>query len=80
MERFKYTLIKWLVLGGGIFVFYRFFLKEEARAGIKTAVNSVGGAYEKISETITNLTGQVVEEQGLPNREATELQWQRLGF
>ena len=80
MRKLRNRLITWLVLGGGAFLFYRFYLTEDARAGIKTAASSFGGAYEKISDTITSITGHMVEDQGLPNREATELQWQRLGY
>lgn len=80
MSKLKYVAIKWLVVGGGLFLFYRFYLKDNARAGIKSAISSFAGAYERISDTITSITGQMAEDQGLPNREATELQWQRLGF
>ena len=80
MRKIRTTLITWVLIGGGAFLFYRFYLTENARAGIKNAVNSFGGAYEKISDTITSITGHMAEDQGLPNREATELQWQRLGY
>lgn len=80
MKKFRNRVIRWLLLGGGLALFYRFYLTEEARAGIKSATNSFGNAYERISDTITSITGHVVEEQGLPNREATELQWRRIGF
>lgn len=68
-----------LAVGAGALA-YRLLLTDEARKSLKNSYSSIKDAYERVTEIVSDAHGLEVGEDELPNREATRLQWQALGF
>jgi hypothetical protein len=70
-----------LVTATGV-VLYHVLLTKEARKSLANAGAAVVDAYNRISDTIQDMTGIIMEEdvETLPNRESVINQWKAMGF
>jgi hypothetical protein len=81
MNRFVRSLIALGVLVGGVALAYELLLTDEAKAEVRRAARTIRNSYEKISEVVSSMTGEVMDDGGpLPNVQATNQQWERLGY
>ena len=70
-----------LVTATGV-VLYHVLLTKEARKSLANAGAAIVDAYNRISDTIQDMTGIIMEEdvETLPNRESVINQWKAMGF
>ena len=70
-----------LVTATGV-VLYHVLLTKEARKSLANAGAAIVDAYNRISDTIQDMTGIIMEEDAetLPNRESVINQWKAMGF
>ena len=70
-----------IVAGAGVVAYYTL-LNERARTELKRAIKTVGNSYHQLYGMFEDNTGIIMEDdkETLPNRIATELQWEALGF
>lgn len=81
MNRLGRTIVTAGVLTGLGFAAYELLLNDEAKAGVRKLVNAVKDSYNKLSEVVSSITGEVMDDDGtLPNVQATEQQWDALGY
>ena len=69
-----------LVLAGAGYACYQLLLTDEAKKSLKNSYSSIKEAYGRVTEIMGDARGIVVGEDELPNRAATRLQWESLGF
>lgn len=80
MRGVKRAVILTGLTAAGAYLLYTYGLSDRAKTGLKRAARGVKDAYEKINDTIEGVWGQVIDEDDLPNRAATEAQWEYLGL
>lgn len=80
MGRLRRRVTAVAVLAGTAALVYRFGLSDEARDKLKEAARSVRDSYERINEVLGGGADVVDDPENLPNRRATEAQWESLGF
>jgi hypothetical protein len=77
----KTALIGTAVFAAAGYVFYEHFITDDAKAEIERLAHSVNDGYSRISEVVESITGHVVEDtSSLPNVQATQQQWESLGY
>ncbi|WP_321971451.1 hypothetical protein [Paratractidigestivibacter sp.] len=79
--KFKTALVGSVLVAAVGYVFYEHFLSDEAKSQIEKLAHSVTEGYSRISEVIESINGQLIEDtSSLPNVQATQQQWQNLGY
>lgn len=69
-----------LVCAGG-YLLYTKGLSPKAKESVKDAARGVKASYDKIADVIEAIEGHVVDDPDtLPNVQATEQQWENLGY
>lgn len=63
------------------YVFYEHVLSDTAKAEIEKLAHSVNEGYHRVSEVLEGIQGNVIEDtSSLPNVQATQRQWEALGY
>lgn len=79
--RVKTTLATAGLLAIGAAYLYKFWLSDEAKSKLKSAVTSVKSSYDRISQIVEDAQGLTMKDESpLPNAQSTAAQWQALGF
>lgn len=79
--RVKTTLVTAGLLAIGAAYLYKFWLSDEAKSKLKSAVTSVKSSYDRISQIVEDVQGVTMKDESpLPNAQSTAAQWQALGF
>lgn len=79
--RVKTTLVTAGLLAIGTAYLYKFWLSDEAKSKLKSAVTSVKSSYDRISQIVEDAQGVTMKDESpLPNAQSTAAQWQALGF
>lgn len=79
--RVKTTLVTAGLLAIGAAYLYKFWLSDEAKSKLKSAVTSVKSSYDRISQIVEDAQGVTMKDESpLPNAQSTAAQWQALGF
>lgn len=79
--RVKTTLVTAGLLAIGAAYLYKFWLSDEAKSKLKSAVTSVKSSYNRISKIVEDAQGVTMKDESpLPNAQSTAAQWQALGF
>lgn len=79
--RVKTTLATAGLLAIGAAYLYKFWLSDEAKSKLKSAVTSVKSSYDRISQIVEDAQGVTMKDESpLPNAQSTAAQWQALGF
>lgn len=68
------------VLTAATLALYRFGLSEDAREQLRGAARSVRDAYGRVEDVLSSGGTARVRPEDLPNRRATEAQWEALGL
>lgn len=68
------------VLTAATLVLYRFGLSEDAREQLRCAARSVRDAYGRVEDVLSSGGSARVRPEDLPNRRASEAQWEALGL
>lgn len=68
------------VLTAATLALYRFGLSEDAREQLRGAARSVRDAYGRVEDVLSSGGGGHVPPEDLPNRRATEAEWEALGL
>lgn len=77
----KSALIGTVVVAVAGYVFYEHFLSDTAKKEIERLAHSVNEGYARVSEVLESINGQVIEDtSSLPNVQATQKQWEALGY
>ena len=82
LKRLRNDVILVALLTSTGVILYHVLLTEEARKSLVSAGSAVVDAYNKITDTIQDMTGIIMEEDAdtLPNRESVINQWKAMGF
>lgn len=82
LKRLRNRVILVALLTSTGVVLYHVLLTKEARQSLIGAGKTVIDAYNKISDTIQDMTGIIMDEDAgtLPNRESVINQWKAMGF
>lgn len=78
MRRIGGTLLLATIAAAAGVVAYRFLLSDAAKESLRECASGVRNAADKVSRAIDR--DQLVEEDGLPNRERTISDWEQLGY
>lgn len=78
MRRIRGTLLLTAVVAAAGVVAYRLLLSDAAKQSLRECTAGVRDAVDKVSKVIDN--SQLVDEDGLPNRERTISEWEQLGY
>lgn len=78
MRRIRGTLLLTAVVAAASAVAYRLLLSDAAKQSLRECAAGVRDAVDKVSKAIDN--GQLVDEDGLRNRERTISEWEQLGY
>ena len=79
--RVKTTLATASLLAIGAAYLYKFWLSDEAKSKLKSAVTSVKSSYDRISQIVEDAQGVTMKDESpLTNAQSTVAQWQALGF
>lgn len=77
----KTALVGTAVLAVAGYAFYEHFITDDAKAEIEKLAHSLNEGYSRISEVLDSITGHVIEDtSSLPNVQATQQQWESLGY
>lgn len=80
MRKLRNQIVLVALLGLACAGIYAFFLTDEAKNAAKSAAKTVGESYRDISDAVQEMTGIVMEDDGLANRASAESQWEDLGY
>lgn len=80
MRRVRSYFLASAALTAATVAVYRFALSEEAREQLRSAARSVREAYYRIEDALSPGDAARVRPEDLPNRRATEAQWEALGL
>ena len=80
MRRVRSYLLASAALTAAVVAVYRFGLSQEARDRMCAAARSVRDAYHKIEYVLSSGSVEYEHPEDLPNRRATEAQWEALGL
>ncbi len=81
MRRLRQRILLLGLLGGALYLTYEYGLNDEAKENLRKAVKAVEDTYEKVLQMTEAARGQIMEDDGpLANVQATERQWELLGY
>ena len=81
MRRLRQRIILLGLLGGALYLTYEYGLNDEAKENLRIAVKTVEETYEQILQMTEAARGQIMEDdEPLANVQATERQWELLGY
>lgn len=81
MRRLRQRIILLSLLGGALYLTYEYGLNDEAKENLRKAVKAVEDTYEQVLQIAEAARGQIMEDdEPLANVQATERQWELLGY
>ena len=81
MRRLRQRIILLGLLGGALYLTYEYGLNDEAKENLRKAVKAVEETYEQILQMTEAAGGQIMEDdEPLANVQATQRQWELLGY
>ena len=81
MRRLRQRIILLGLLGGALYLTYEYGLNDEAKENLSKAAKAVEETYEKVLQMTEAARGQIMEDdEPLANVQATERQWELLGY
>ena len=81
MRRLRQRIILLGLLGGALYLTYEYGLNDEAKENLRIAVKTVEETYEQILQMTEAARGQIMEDdEPLANVQATQRQWELLGY
>ena len=81
MRRLRQRIILLGLLGGALYLTYEYGLNDEAKENLRKAVKAVEETYEQILQMTEAARGQIMEDdEPLANVQATQRQWELIGY
>lgn len=80
MKKLRSRLVSVGLLAGIVVAAYKLLLTPEARESLKRAGKTIKESYDTITRAYGDAQGETMQEDVLPNRVATEAQWEAIGF